>query len=88
MRPDVRVRRLTAMGWSPKPGTPQGQVVRALTYATPVNTSSWFNGSAVVPVLVSAIRPAANAADRTTAFTYDKAGHLVDHGGCRGASPY
>jgi YD repeat-containing protein len=55
----------------------QGQVVRTITSATPVNTSGWFNGSAVVPTLVSAIRPAAHAADRTTAFTYDKAGRLL-----------
>ncbi len=53
-----------------------GQRTQEKRYATLVNTSTWYNGTAVIKTLVSEIRPGTVAADRTTSYTYDNAGRL------------
>jgi len=53
-----------------------GQQIQEKRYATLVDTSTWYNGTAVTKVLVGDIRPASTAADRTTTLTYDSAGRL------------
>ncbi|MHA6194717.1 LysM peptidoglycan-binding domain-containing protein [Pseudomonas wadenswilerensis] len=52
------------------------QRIAELRYATPADTSAWFNGS-MVSVTLAQILPASNAADRLTRFDYDQAGRLV-----------
>ncbi|VVM79054.1 hypothetical protein PS664_02187 [Pseudomonas fluorescens] len=53
-----------------------GQRTEERRYATLVLTGSWYNGTAVIKTLVSDIRPAATAADRSTRYTYDARGRL------------
>jgi YD repeat-containing protein len=53
-----------------------GQRAEERRYATVVLTGSWYNGTAVIKTLVSDIRPAATAADRSTRYTYDVRGRL------------
>jgi len=53
-----------------------GQRIQEKRYATLVDTSTWYNGTVVTKVLVSEIRPASTATDRTTTLTYDSAGRL------------
>ncbi|MHA6194734.1 glycohydrolase toxin TNT-related protein [Pseudomonas wadenswilerensis] len=52
------------------------QRISELRYATPADTSAWFNGS-MVSVTLAQILPASNAADRLTRFEYDQAGRLA-----------
>lgn len=54
-----------------------GQRTQTIQYAQLVSTGSWFNGSQVVPTLISQIRPVAHADDRMTSSTYDSAGRLA-----------
>lgn len=57
--------------------TAAGQLTQEKRYAVRLDTSSWYNGSAVTKMLVSEIRPTtANAADRSSTRTYDTAGRL------------
>lgn len=51
-----------------------GQITTDVRYATRVDTSSWFNGTSVVPASLAVIRPATTVGDRSTAFGYDGAG--------------
>ncbi|PZE12972.1 hypothetical protein DMX10_13465, partial [Pseudomonas sp. 57B-090624] len=53
-----------------------GQRTQETRYATLVDTSSWFNGTAVIKTLVGEIRPVSGAADRTSSFVYDASGRL------------
>jgi YD repeat-containing protein len=53
-----------------------GQRTQEKRYATLVTTSSWYNGTAVIKTLVSEIRPATIATDRTIGYAYDAAGRL------------
>lgn len=53
-----------------------GQRTQEKRYATLVDTSSWFNGTAVIKTLVGEIRPVSGAADRTSSFLYDASGRL------------
>ena len=48
----------------------------ALHYATLVDTSTWFNGTAVTVTLAQAL-PATNSTDRQERFTYDKSGRMA-----------
>ncbi|MFJ4376526.1 hypothetical protein ACIP1T_28410, partial [Pseudomonas japonica] len=52
------------------------QRITELRYATPADTSAWFNGTAV-SVTLAQILPGSNAADRLTQLSYDQAGRLV-----------
>jgi YD repeat-containing protein len=54
-----------------------GRVVSTVAYAERVTTTAWMSGGVVVPTLLSAIRPAATAGDRTTTATYDAAGRKL-----------
>jgi YD repeat-containing protein len=53
-----------------------GQRTLVTQYATLVDTSSWYNGTAVTKTLVGQIRPAATAADRSKTYAYNEAGQL------------
>ncbi|MDO9621084.1 MAG: hypothetical protein Q7I91_04170, partial [Moraxellaceae bacterium] len=57
-----------------------GQLTQQKHYAnqvTEATRAAWFNGSTVTPTLVSQIRPATNAADRTISHAYDSAGQRI-----------
>ncbi|MCZ4324663.1 hypothetical protein, partial [Pseudomonas anguilliseptica] len=53
-----------------------GQRTSVTHYATLVDTSSWYNGTAVTKTLVGQIRPTATAADRSKTYAYNEAGQL------------
>ncbi|SNT24926.1 RHS repeat protein, partial [Pseudomonas japonica] len=52
------------------------QRITELRYATPADTSAWFNGT-TVSVTLAQVLPGSNAADRLTQLSYDQAGRLV-----------
>ncbi|MDH1109947.1 hypothetical protein N5C55_27255, partial [Pseudomonas otitidis] len=53
-----------------------GQRIQEKRYATLVDTSSWFNGTAVIKTQVGEIRPGSVETDRTSTFLYDVSGRL------------
>ncbi|MCE0461012.1 scabin-related ADP-ribosyltransferase [Pseudomonas uvaldensis] len=53
-----------------------GQRIQEKRYATLVDTSAWYNGSAVVKTPLDEIRPAGSSADRLTSLSYDNAGRV------------
>lgn len=55
---------------------PAGNRTLEKRFATLVDTSTWYNGTAVTKTLLSQIRPAANAADRSKTYSYDEAGRV------------
>ncbi|SFL03892.1 LysM peptidoglycan-binding domain-containing protein [Pseudomonas sp. NFACC46-3] len=53
-----------------------GQRTQEKRYATLVDTSAWYNGTAVLKKQVDEVRPVSASADRTTVLSYDNAGRL------------
>ncbi|MDZ4297273.1 MAG: hypothetical protein U1A04_02970, partial [Moraxellaceae bacterium] len=57
-----------------------GQLTQQKHYAnqvTEATRAAWFNGSTVMPTLVSEIRPATHTDDRTISYAYDSAGRQI-----------
>ncbi|MDO9621691.1 MAG: hypothetical protein Q7I91_07280, partial [Moraxellaceae bacterium] len=57
-----------------------GQLTQQKHYAnqvTEATRAAWFNGSTVMPTLVSEIRPATHTDDRTISHAYDSAGRQI-----------
>ena len=54
-----------------------GQRVQEKRYATLVDTSGWYDGTAVLKKRVGDVRPASTSADRLLTFSYDTAGRLM-----------
>ncbi|SCZ19763.1 MULTISPECIES: LysM peptidoglycan-binding domain-containing protein [unclassified Pseudomonas] len=53
-----------------------GQRTQEKRYATLVDTSAWYDGTAVLKKQVDEVRPVSASADRTTVLSYDNAGRL------------
>ncbi|MBN7137863.1 hypothetical protein A7A76_24575 [Lysobacter enzymogenes] len=54
-----------------------GRIKQTLAYATRVDTGAWLAAGKVVPTLLSAIRPAAHADDRSATRSFDALGRLT-----------
>ncbi|BAV96900.1 putative Ig domain-containing protein [Lysobacter enzymogenes] len=63
-----------------------GRIKQTLAYATRVDTSAWLAAGKVVPALLSAIRPATHADDRSATRSFDALGRLISERAGDGAT--